>query len=69
LENKQVAEDAKVGIRNARKDANTEIKKLEKMEPLKTFVKCRRRSQTLTNSYIRKVDELLVHKDAEIMKV
>jgi ribosome recycling factor len=25
--------------------------------------------QTLTNSYIRKVDELLVHKDAEIMKV
>jgi ribosome recycling factor len=33
------AEDAKVGIRNARKDANTEIKKLEKMEPLKTFVK------------------------------
>jgi ribosome recycling factor len=40
LENKQVeAEDAKVGIRNARKDANTEIKKLEKMEPLKTFVK------------------------------
>jgi ribosome recycling factor len=41
--------------------------KLEKMEPLKTFVK--EEVQTLTNSYIRKVDELLVHKDAEIMKV
>jgi ribosome recycling factor len=24
------AEDAKIGVRNARKDANTEIKKLEK---------------------------------------
>jgi ribosome recycling factor len=49
----------KVGIRMLVKDANTEIKKVEKMEPLKTFVKCRRRSQTLTNSYIRKVDDFL----------
>jgi ribosome recycling factor len=39
------AEDAKVGVRNARKDANTEIKKLEKDEHLKTFVKCRRGSK------------------------
>jgi ribosome recycling factor len=63
------AEDAKVGVRNARKDANTEIKKLRKTEHLKTFVKCRRRVQNLTNSFIRKVDELLVTKEAEIMKV
>jgi hypothetical protein len=38
-------------------------KKLEKMEPLKTFVK-EEEVQTLTNSL--SVDELLVHKDAEI---
>jgi ribosome recycling factor len=33
------AEDAKIGVRNARKDANTEIKKIEKTELRKTFVK------------------------------
>jgi ribosome recycling factor len=51
------AEDAKVGVRNARKDANTDIKKLEKKEHLKTFVK-EEEVQNLTNSFIRKVDEL-----------
>jgi ribosome recycling factor len=60
------AEDAKVGVRNARKDANTDIKKLEKKEHLKTFVK-EEEVQNLTN-FIRKVDEL-VTKEAEIMKV
>jgi ribosome recycling factor len=37
----KVEEDAKVGIRNARKDANTEIKNLKKEEHLKTFANCR----------------------------
>jgi ribosome recycling factor len=64
------AEDAKVGIRNARKEANTEIKKLEKDGTSEDICKnAEEEVQTLTNSYIRKVDELLVHKDAEIMKV
>jgi ribosome recycling factor len=64
------AEDAKVGIRNARKDANTEIKKLEKDGTSEDICKSAEDEvQNLTNSYIRKVDELLVSKDAEIMKV
>jgi hypothetical protein len=48
LENKPVveAEDAKVGIRNVKMPI-LKSKKLEKMEPLKTFVKCRRRSPNL----------------------
>jgi ribosome recycling factor len=40
---KSEAEDAKIGIRNARKDANTDIKKKKKTELLKICVKCRRR--------------------------
>ncbi|WP_310381686.1 ribosome recycling factor [Flavobacterium sp.] len=64
------AEDAKIGIRNSRKEANTEIKKLEKEGTSEDICKTAEEEvQTLTNAFIRKIDELLVHKDAEIMKV
>jgi ribosome recycling factor len=64
------AEDAKIGVRNARKDANTEIKKLEKEGTSEDICKdAEEEVQNLTNSFIRKVDELLVVKEAEIMKV
>ena len=64
------AEDAKIGIRNVRKDANTDIKKLEKEGTSEDICKKAEEDvQNLTNSFIKKVDELLVLKDAEIMKV
>ena len=64
------AEDAKVGIRNARKDANNEIKKLEKEGTSEDICKSAEDEvQNLTNSYIKKVDEVLALKEAEIMKV
>jgi len=64
------AEDAKIGVRNARKDANTEIKKLEKDGMSEDVCKSAEEDvQKLTDSYIKKIDELLVHKEAEIMKV
>jgi ribosome recycling factor len=64
------AEDAKIGVRNARKDANTEIKKLEKDGMSEDVCKSAEEEvQELTNSYIKKVDDLLAHKEAEIMKV
>jgi ribosome recycling factor len=67
---KAEAEDAKVGVRNARKDANTEIKKLEKDGLSEDVCKgAEEEVQELTNSYIKKIDELLVLKEAEIMKV
>ncbi len=67
---KAEAEDAKIGIRNARKDANTEIKKLEKEGTSEDACKVAEdQVQNLTNSYIRKVDEILAVKEAEIMKV
>ena len=67
---KSEAEDAKIGVRNARKDANNEIKKLEK-DGMSEDV-CKKAEddvQELTNSFIKKIDDLLVHKEAEIMKV
>jgi ribosome recycling factor len=67
---KTEAEDAKIGVRNARKDANTDIKKLEKDGVSEDTCKNAEESvQELTNSYIRKIDELLAAKEAEIMKV
>jgi ribosome recycling factor len=67
---KSEAEDAKIGIRNARKDANTDIKKLEKDGVSEDVCKNAEDDvQNLTNSYIKKIDELLAVKEAEIMKV
>ncbi|MFC5681842.1 ribosome recycling factor [Flavobacterium sp. MAHUQ-51] len=67
---KAEAEDAKIGIRNARKDANTDIKKLEKEGTSEDVCKSAEEEvQNLTNTYIKKIDELLVLKEAEIMKV
>jgi ribosome recycling factor len=67
---KAEAEDAKIGIRNSRKDANTEIKKLEKEGTSEDICKTAEDEvQNLTNTYIRKIDELLAVKEAEIMKV
>jgi ribosome recycling factor len=61
------AEDAKVSIRNARQDANKELKKLDISEDLlkNTEVDV----QGLTDEFIKKIDDLLVVKEKEIMTV
>jgi ribosome recycling factor len=67
---KAEAEDAKIGIRNARKDANTDIKKLEKDGTSEDVCKKAEEDvQKLTDAYIKKIEEHLVIKEAEIMKV
>jgi ribosome recycling factor len=67
---KAEAEDAKIGVRNVRKDANSDIKKLEKEGTSEDICKTAEDEvQNLTNSFIKKIDELLMHKEAEIMKV
>jgi ribosome recycling factor len=67
---KTEAEDAKIGVRNCRKDANTDIKKLEKEGTSEDACKSAEDDiQNLTNAFIKKIDELLVAKEAEIMKV
>jgi ribosome recycling factor len=67
---KAESEDAKIGIRNARKDANTDIKKEEKNGTSEDLCKDAEETiQKLTDSFIRKSEELLALKEAEIMKV
>lgn len=65
---KAEAEDGKIGIRNARKDANNEIKKLDDAsddEKKNAEVDV----QTLTDKYVKKVDDILAVKEKEIMTV
>ncbi|MGF1556274.1 ribosome recycling factor [Paucihalobacter sp.] len=64
---KAESEDAKIGVRSARKDANNEIKKLDISEDLKTNAEVD--VQTLTDKYIDRIDEVLAVKEKEIMTV
>ncbi len=64
---KSESEHAKVGVRNARKDANNEIKKVDVSDDMKKNAEAE--IQTLTDSYVKNTEELLVVKEKEIMTV
>lgn len=64
---KAASEHAKVSVRNARKEANTEIKKTEVSDDEKKNAEAD--VQTQTDTFIKKIDELYAVKDIEIMKV
>ncbi|MDX1277790.1 ribosome recycling factor [Oceanihabitans sediminis] len=65
---KAEAEDAKIGVRNARKDANNDLKKVDGIsEDLQKSAE--QEVQELTDSFIKKIDDLYAVKDKEIMTV
>lgn len=64
---KAEAENDKVSIRNARKEANNDIKKTEVSDDMKANAEAD--VQKLTDNYIKVIDELFVKKEAEIMTV
>ena len=65
---KAEAEDGKIGVRSARKDANNDIKKLDEVsEDLKKSTEVE--IQNLTDLYVKKIESLLAVKEKEIMTV
>lgn len=64
-------EEARVAIRNIRRDANEEAKKLEKEKHISEDDTKRliEEIQKITDSYIQKVDEIVKHKEDEVMEV
>lgn len=64
---KAESEDAKIGVRSARQEANKELKKLEISEDL--LKNAESNVQDLTDKFIAKVESALSVKEAEIMKV
>ncbi len=64
---KAEAEEAKIGVRNDRKHANNEVKELDISEDLKKNLEID--IQQMTDDHIAKIDEILSHKEKEIMTV
>ena len=64
---KAEAEEAKIGVRNDRKNANQEIKKLDISDDVKKVAEDE--IQTLTDTHIDKIDKILAVKEKEIMTV
>jgi ribosome recycling factor len=67
----KLTEEARVAVRNVRRDANDEIKHRQKDEGLSEDDIRREQGevQKLTDQYIAKIEELMKHKEAEIMEV
>ena len=68
---KTIGEKSKVSIRNIRREANDEIKKLLKSKEIseddeKKFEKL---IQTSTDNHIKKIDDKVISKEEEIMKI
>ncbi|HEY0020528.1 MAG TPA: ribosome recycling factor [Longimicrobium sp.] len=67
----KLTEEARVAVRNVRRDANDEVKSRQKDEGLSEDDIRREQGevQKLTDQYIAKIEELMKHKEAEIMEV
>ncbi|MCL1890947.1 MAG: ribosome recycling factor [Coriobacteriia bacterium] len=68
---RQLAEEAKVAIRNVRRDANTKLERLIKAEDLSKDEEHRAEEhiQKLTDTHVAKIEENLKTKEAEVMEV
>ena len=68
---KSMGEKAKVSIRNVRKDANDEVKKLEKDKAITEdeSKKGQDEVQKITDAYTAKIDTLVKEKEAELLKI
>ncbi len=68
---KKYGEERKVSVRNARRDANDEFKKLEKDKVITEddHKKAHDDVQKVTDEEVKKIDELVAKKEKEIMEV
>jgi ribosome recycling factor len=68
---KKRSEEARVAIRNIRRDIIEDLKKSEKEKHLSEddVKRVQEEIQKLTDSFIQKVEEVLQHKEKEIMEV
>ena len=64
------AEEARVAVRNVRRDANEALKKLEKASEITEddLKKYQKEAQEKTDAFIKKVDAVLAEKEKEIME-
>ena len=65
------AEDAKVSVRNIRRNAKTELEKVKKDGDAgeDDVDRAEKELEKLTTQYVNRIDELLRHKEAELLEV
>jgi len=65
------AEGGKIAIRNIRRDANSDIKTLQKEKEISEDEQHQAEDeiQKITDTFVKQVDELLVKKEAELMEI
>lgn len=68
---KTYAEEARVAVRNARRDANTAVEKAVKNDNLPEDESKRAEAeiQKMTDRFVADIDEALKHKEAEVMEI
>mgnify|MGYP001821183007 FL=1 len=68
---KRMGEDAKVGIRSVRRDANDTLKKLEKDKDITEDEQKRGEKdiQELTDDYVARVDKVIEEKEKDLMEI
>lgn len=67
---KNEAENARIAVRNVRRDANSEIKRLAKESEISEDDQKRAedRIQSLTDQYVKKIDDMLEKKEQDLME-
>ena len=67
----KVAEESRVAIRNLRRDANDNLKKIEKDKTASEdeVKKAQEDMQKLTDKYIKEIDQIMAAKEKEVMEV
>ena len=67
----QRAEDARVAVRNVRRHHKDELEKLEREHAISEddLRAAERELQKLTDHHVAEVDEVMAHKEAELMEV
>jgi ribosome recycling factor len=68
---KRLGEEAKIAIRNARRDANESLKKLEKEKEISEddLKRGEKEIQELTDLFVKKADEVVAIKEKEVMEI
>jgi ribosome recycling factor len=68
---RKFGEDAKIAIRNIRRDANEHLKRKQKEDKISEDLlkEAEQKVQKTTNDHIVEIDHILVHKEKEIMEV
>tara|TARA_B100000959_G_C14902463_1_gene591558 strand:- start:462 stop:1013 length:552 start_codon:yes stop_codon:yes gene_type:complete len=68
---KSMGEKSKISVRNIRREANDELKKLLKSKEISEDdeKKFEKKVQTITDDQIKKIDDKVISKETEIMKI